>query len=68
MTNKNQACGECGVKMVKNNLINACLDFGECCDFCPCDGNRAVSVLSVRDPEGVLVVRAKGTVLYNVGA
>ena len=54
--------------MVKNNLINACLDFGECCDFCPCDGNRAVSVLSVRDPEGVLVVRAKGTVLYNVGA
>ena len=41
-------------------------DFGECWDFCPCDGNRAVSVLAVRDPEGDLVVRTKGAALYKV--
>ncbi|MDE5990622.1 MAG: hypothetical protein K2H36_03445 [Clostridia bacterium] len=38
----------------------------EWCDFCPCDDNRVVSVLTVRDPEGVLVVRTKGAPLYAV--
>lgn len=37
----------------------------ELCDFCPCNGNRAVSVLFVRDPEGVLVDRTKSVLLYE---
>ncbi|MDE7208919.1 MAG: hypothetical protein K2O31_03475 [Clostridia bacterium] len=44
-------------------IIRKC---GECCDFCPCADNRAVSVLAVRDPEGVTGVRTKSAVLYTL--
>ncbi|MDE6473839.1 MAG: hypothetical protein K2L70_01910 [Clostridia bacterium] len=54
------------VEMTKNHfIILQCLrESGECCYFCPCADNRAVSVLAVRDPEGVSGVRAKRAALY----